>query len=156
MQAATAFYLPRRIVGATKIRWKYRNGGTPLAGNYVLAIFDASGREVVDTGSVAFTGAASSFQERSETIAATTFEAGVYYVFIGIDTSAGSATFDGANLTVGASGGEPLGKPAPNLAVRAASGALVVPTTLLSMTDVAGLSAATAILSVPDVCLSVG
>jgi hypothetical protein len=51
----------------------------------VIAIFDASGRKIIDTGSVAFAGARQhmAFRARSETITATTFEAGWYYGFFG-------------------------------------------------------------------------
>ncbi len=153
-QAALAFYLPRRIVGATKIRWKYSQGVTALAGNYVLAILDASGRKIVDTGSVAFAGAAGSFQARAETIAATTLEAGVYYVLVGVDSSTGGILFQGSSMGI-ASAATP-GANAPNLAL-AGSGGLTVPTTLLAMTDLYGLAVAAGdVPSVPDVCLSVG
>ena len=156
-QAAVACYLPRRIVGATKIRWKYAQAGAddegPLAGNYTLAIFDASGREIVDTGSVAWVGAEDTLQVRTETIASTTMEAGVYYCFVGVDSSSdGSAYFSGTHLDVGSSPGHVM----RNLALCAGSGGVTVPSTLLGMTDVAGLTAATAIPSVPDICLSVG
>ena len=156
-QAAVACYLPRRIVGATKIRWKYAQAGAddeePLAGR-TLAIFDASGREIVDTGSVAWVGAEHMLQVRTETIASTTMEAGVYYCFVGVDSSSdGSAYFSGnARPDVGSSPGHVM----RNLALCAGSGGVTAPSTLLGMTDVAGLTAATAIPSVPDICLSVG
>ena len=94
-QAAYLAYLPRRIVGATRIRWKYTQGSpSRVSGDYNIAIYDASGRKVVETGVIAWVtalgGVTVNFQERVETITATTFEPGHYYVAIGIDTSAGS------------------------------------------------------------------
>jgi hypothetical protein len=62
--------LPRRIVLATRIRWGYRQTATPTTGNYVFAICDATGRPIVNTGSVAYAGIANSDNRRSEAIAA--------------------------------------------------------------------------------------
>lgn len=155
-QGAVAFYLPRRIVGATKLRFKYtQSGGESLTGSYVIAIFDASGRKIVDTGAVAFAGGVNSFQVRAETIAATTFEAGVYYVFVGLDTTnTGVARFIGRSLTVETSGNP--GAPAPNLGLYSATGGTTVPATLLGMTDVVSLSATTTPPPIPDIYVSVG
>ena len=58
-----------------------------ITGSYNIGIYDASGRKIVETGSVAFTGANSTMQNRSEVITATTFEAGNYYVVIGVDST---------------------------------------------------------------------
>lgn len=153
-QAAVLFYLPRRIVGATRIRWKYVHGTTALTGNYVIGIYDSSGRKIVDTGSVAFTGALSTYQARSETIAATTFEPGLYYVLIGVDTGAGSASISGFNTAL-VNSGLP-GPSEPNVVVRSATGGVTAPTTLLGFTDAHGLAANTDIPSVPSIALSVG
>ena len=155
-QAAALMYLPRRIVGATRIRWTYSQNATANTGSYVLAIFDASGRRIVDTGSVAFTGAASSWQERSETIAATTFEPGLYYVFVGFDTATASA--QSSWVGVDHSFGSISARPAitRNQLLRSTSGGVTVPTTLLGFTDVGSLTAAINMPMVPVVALSVG
>lgn len=154
-QSAVLMYLPRRIVGATRIRWKYaQNSGTAMAGNYVLALFDASGRGIVNTGTVAWAGAVNTWQVRSETIAATTFEAGWYYVFMGNDSTAGVAVYHGVSLVI--AGDVTTGGTMPNMALRLSTGGTTVPTTVLGMTDTNGLTAATAALPVPLVSLSVG
>jgi hypothetical protein len=155
-QSAILMYLPRRIVAATKIRWRYGNASPAATSNYVFAIFDASGRKIIDTGAIAFAGGANTFQERSETITATTFETGAYYVFFGIapmTTSAqvGIAGF-GYNNSIGANQHS-----IRNVALRLNSGGTTVPTTLLGFTDMAGTTtAATQMLPVPLVALSVG
>jgi hypothetical protein len=156
-QAAIACYLPRRITSATKIRWKYaQNSGTALAGNYVIAIFDASGRKIIDTGSVAFAGAVSTTQVRSETIAATTFEAGVYYVFIGVDTTEGGGKYTGYDTgSTAGTAGNPRAV-AANAALAATTGGLTVPSTLLGLTDTGAASTTITAVPVPAVCLSVG
>jgi hypothetical protein len=150
-QGAYLAFLPRRIVSATRIRWQYRQDGTTaLAGNYVIGIYDASGRKVIDTGSVALTGATSSLQARSETITATTFEPGWYYVLFGLDSTAGnSINFHGVNFR--ASCDRVSG---PNLAFRSASGGVTAPTTILGFTDYWGADIAQ--IGVPVVSLSVG
>ena len=94
-RVAGLFWLPRRIKSANRIKWSYGQKATALAGNYRIGIYDASGRLIVETGSTAFTGANGTIQRRSETITATTLEAGPYYVYIAADTSAGSAGYVG-------------------------------------------------------------
>ncbi len=154
-QSAALMWLPRRIAGVTRIRWRYLQEATPLAGNYVLALFDASGRWLLGTGSVAFTGAANSTQERSEAITAITLEPGLYYLFIGIDTSAGSAVYPGVALGAGAGAAAAvLGARVRNECLYATSGGLTVPTTLLGLTDQAVTPGNAP--SVPLVTLSVG
>jgi len=148
-QGAVLCYLPRRIVGATRIRWKYeQNSVTAMTGNYVFGIYDSSGRKVIDTGSVAFTGAASSVQQRSETIAATTFEPGTYYVLFGADyTNAGAYSTHGTRwvqATVNY----------PNIALYSATGGVTAPTTVLGFVDQSGIVSAD--IMVPHVALSVG
>jgi len=151
-QVAALVYLPRRIASATRIRWKYTQGATAMAGNYVIGIYDASGRLIVDTGSVAFAGAASSVQVRSETITATTFEAGAHYVFLGVDSSTGgsSVSFNGINLAAVAQ------IPTPNIGFGATTGGVTVPTTILGLTDMGPSTAATILPPVPMISLSVG
>jgi hypothetical protein len=156
LQAAVAVRLPRRILNATRLRWKYNQGSEAITGNYVLAIFDASGRKIVDTGSIALTGAKDTTQVRSDAISATNFEAGLYYVFFGISVSGGvssAARFYGVDMTPTASRPTAL---VPNLALRSAAGGVTVPSTLFGMTDVVGVSLLTSVLAIPDIFLSVG
>lgn len=150
-QAAGAFYLPRRIVSATRIRWGYMQWATTaITGNYVLAIFDASGRKIVDTGSVALVGAAGSLQERSETISATSFDAGMYYVFFGLD-----ATNTGSLYTPGLFGfGTQIQSPFRNVLLGSTSGGLTVPSSLASFVEHWPVQAA--LPTVPFTALSVG
>lgn len=159
MQSAALMFLPRRIVAATRIRWKYTHGATANTGNYNIGIYDASGRQIVATGAVAFTGAGSSFQQRSETISATTFEAGYYYVAAGWDsaTAGGITGYEAFELGVlGGGANDLIGAGVPNVGLRSATGGTTLPTTLLSMTDVSGITSSTSVPAVPMVALSVG
>lgn len=150
-QCAVLQYLPNRIESATRIRFRYVQGSTAIAaGNWIISIFDASGRLIVSTSSTAFTGSANSIQNISATITATTFEAGLYYVHVGTTGSTASSfvNFLGAN---------PKTAFAPNLCFHATSGGVTVPTTLLSMVDSYTIDPiATRIPYVPKVALSVG
>lgn len=147
LQVAHLVQVPRRIVGATRIRWRYQQG-TPTAatGTYCLALYDSSGRLIVGTGAVAFTGAAASVQARSETIAATTVEAGVVYLMFGVDytNSPNAFTWAGAR-----------GSAWPNAYLRSLTGGAAAPNTLLSFTDV-GASTFLTTDDVPVCALSVG
>lgn len=101
-----AVYLGRRVVAATKLRWKYvqAGSGTAMTGSYSFALFEPSGRQIVQTGSQALTGALSSIQVRSEVISPTTFEAGWYIVGVGTTAIAGnSITYTGIPIGVAAS-----------------------------------------------------
>lgn len=102
-QVHAAIWIPRRIVGATRLRWRYIHGATAMAGTYAFIISDASGRKIVDTGAVAYTGAGSSIQVRAETIAATTFEKGLHYLGFGNDSTAGSFVARGVDNNSSAS-----------------------------------------------------
>jgi len=82
-QAAVLCSLPRRILGATKIRWGYKQTVTPTTGTYNIAICDASGRPIQASGAQAFTGAASADVQRSEAIASSDWEPGMYWVLFG-------------------------------------------------------------------------
>lgn len=156
-QAAVARILPRRIANATRIHWKYvQNSATALAGNYTIAIFDSSGRLVVaPAAATAFAGAVSTIQPVAITIPATTFEAGMYYVMIGVDSTAGQAYFSGDHLEVGGTNLPHVGHIGPNMAVRLGSGGTTVPNTLFGFSDVHALAVATSVPSVPDISLSV-
>lgn len=127
-QSAAAVWLPNAIT-ATKIRWSYQQGATAATGNYNIGIYDASGRKIVETGSVAFAGAANSTQLRTETISSTRFEAGVYYVVIGttIATASSSVAFNGVpiNTRRGRQGA----------VWYSTTGGVTLPTTILSFTD---------------------
>ena len=157
MQGAYIATLPRRIVGATRLRWKYAQGATNATTNYNIAICDMSGRLIVATGATAFSGAANAIVEASLTITATTFEAGNYFVWMGVAalTAASAVSFHGvqANISVTAPGA-----PFRNHKLQLGSGGTTFPATntLLGYTDVAGVVAAANELPVPMVALSVG
>lgn len=155
-QVAAAMYLPRRIASATRIRWTYDHGGTALTGNYILGIYDSSGRKIIDTGSVAFTGASTTKQARSETITATTFEPGWYYALLGVDAT-NSGTVEYWGVCAGVSQNDATGSSviAPNLLLRSATGGVTVPTTILSFTDVSTITD-TVFPPMPVIALSVG
>lgn len=111
-----AHLLPRRIVGATRIRLPATFGG---AGNMNVAIYDASGRKIVETGSVAKS-------TNPLTIAATTFEAGLYWVGIGVDGTAATGSFIHDWYSHGS---------VPSLQGAVSSGGLTLPTTLAAITN---------------------
>ena len=149
VQAAALMWLPRRIEGATRINWKYQHSATAATGSYSLAIFDASMTLVAGMSAAAtFTGAANTIQVRAETITAATLEAGAYYVFIGVDTTAGSCGYYGVD-------GGALLHPAAGLAYRSASGGATVPATLLSFTDTGSSTSGLSSPLVPLLSLSV-
>lgn len=81
-QQAYAVYLPRRIVSATRIRWAAAS--SVASSTIMFALYDASGRKIIDTGSVsaAVTG------RQSTAITATTLEPGVYYLVVGAGATA--------------------------------------------------------------------
>lgn len=146
-QVALLQYLPTRIANATKIKFRLGHSATALAGNYNIAICDASGRPIVSTGSTALTGSASTSALQSATITSTTFEAGLYYVLIGLDTSAGTADCFGYHS---------YSAYAPNIGFHATSGGTTLPTTILSLTDTSTATPAvvTALPVLPQVMLA--
>jgi hypothetical protein len=156
-QAAVLVYLPRRIVNATRIRWKYRQDAvTANTGNYNLGVYDASGRQIVATGAVAFAGAINTYQVRSEAITATTFEAGCYYLFAGWDTATagGASNFRGVFTAIQAG---VAGVSGPNVMYSGgATTGTTLPTTLNAMTDVNTRTADAGGAPVPIFALSVG
>jgi hypothetical protein len=150
-------YVPRRIVGATRIRWGYRqNATTALTGNYVWSIFDASGRTIVSTATTAFTGAAGSTQRRADTITATTLERGYYWFLFAANglNGAGSALCTGGSTDTGATGTDGRLAPFVNEVVQAQPNNLTIPTTILAYVDAA--TAQGQHLGVPVCSLSVG
>jgi hypothetical protein len=153
-QSAALMYLPRRIVGATRIRFRYQHAASALGGSFAIGIYDASGRLVV-SGSQAFMGANNEVINAALTIAATTLERGAYYVLFGIDTTAGGGcTFRGV-ATAAAGSANITGF--ANLFLYSNSGGWTVPTTLLGFTDAISFNTTTALrLGVPLVALSVG
>lgn len=154
-QGAVLMYLPRRIVGATKVRWHYLQGSTANSANYIFSFCDASGRHIVSTSATAFTGTANQEIEANASLTATTtFEAGLYYVFFGCAAGTASSTvsyqsplYASVSLTSGY-------VPARNIAFRNTSGGTTFPAanTILGMTDVGGFTGAavtTGVLNVP-------
>lgn len=154
-QAAALFYIPRRIVGATRVRWKYSQGGTALTGNWNIGIYDASGTLIVATGSTAFTGALNTVQNVAAAITATTFEPGAYYVVIGLGTLAtGTVIFSGCQMVV--SLGTVIGPNVGGVALRSGSGGISLPNSILAYTDVGTATSAIGTHYVPLISLSVG
>lgn len=129
---AALFYLPHRIASATRIRWRYTQQATALTGNYVFGIYDTLGVKIVDTGSVALTGAALSRQARSEAITAHTLESGPYYVL---------AMFSKGNAgTIAFSGVETANSPVPNVGLRKPAAGFTAPSTIADFTDTTALT----------------
>lgn len=156
MQAAALMWLPRRIVGATRIRWRYQQGTTANAAGVALFICDASGRQIL-TSSTTFTGAANQTVEAAFVIGAQTFEAGWYYVGIGFAAlTAASVVYYSGVVTGVATLGNTVGPAYRNLAFRSTTGGTTAPTTLAAFTDCASLAGATAAPMVPIPALSVG
>jgi hypothetical protein len=154
-QAAALMWLPRRIVGATRIRWRYVQGVTAATSNYVLFVSDVSGRVVAQTAATAFAGAVNTAQEASVALTATTtFEEGWYYVSIGLAavTAASTVAIWGANMVIASAGASLMVR---NIGLRSAAGGTTVPTTILAYTDIASLTAVTATPSIPICTLSV-
>jgi hypothetical protein len=156
MQSAALMWLPRRINGVTKLRWKYQQGATAAATNYTIFICDASGRQLLSTGAVAFTGALNTTTEVSATLTVSNWESGWYYVGIGVaPMTASSVVYYNGVVGGVATGNNLLGAPYRNVVLRSATGGSTPPTTILSFTDTAGLSGTTAVPPVPIVALSV-
>lgn len=155
-QSAALMFLPRRIVSATRVRWRYQQGATANAGNWIIGIYDATGRNIVSTAATAYVGGANTYTEATTTIAATTFEAGWYWVAIGNSAATAASTVVAVSVfgTLANAGGP--GVPYRNIMVRVGSGGTTLPTTLLGMTDVGALGAATVSPAVPLIALSVG
>lgn len=123
-QVAASVFLSRRTI-ATKLRWQYVQGGSALTGNYIFAIFDASGQLIVTSSVTALAGAANSFQQRNETIPITTFQAGWYHVFFGVASLAGGTIVYPGVVTANTAGSS-IGAAAQQIAfVRPASGTAV-------------------------------
>ncbi|MBA3844595.1 MAG: hypothetical protein H0X39_18605 [Actinobacteria bacterium] len=156
-QYAARCFLARRIVNATRVRWKYTQLGSALTGNYNIGIYDDSGRKIIETGSVAFTGSVNTVVARVETITATSFEAGWYFVVIGFASlAAGSVAITGAVIVNSSSVGSPN---LPGVGYVAGAGGVTLPafmnppTTFLDL----GSSGIAAVAStVPALAVSVG
>jgi hypothetical protein len=157
-QSAALHILPRRIVGATKLRWRYGQAATTAyTGNYIFAIYDASGRLVAATASTAIGGAINTWRVESVSLTATTtFEAGMYYVFFGNALAGGSGNCTTTGVTLGDSAGTNTGPNAPGLALRNTSGGVTLPATntILGMTDIGAQTTSAAGVTVPSVTLS--
>lgn len=157
MQGSYMAYLTRRIVGATRIRWKFAQGATPATSNFNAAIVDQSGRLIIAQGATAFTGGANAIVNAAGVITATTFEPGWYEVWFGVAalTAASALSFTGVqgNISVTAPG-----SPFANIKSHSAAGGTTFPAsnTLAAYTDVAAQAAAANNLPIPMVSLSVG
>ena len=158
-QSAVAAYLPRRIVGATKLRWAYQQTGVSAAtSNYNIGIMDASGRLLVSTGATAFAGATGSRTAVTATITSTTLEAGAYFVVFGLAAMTGSSAvgFRGFDPTTNSSQVFPgVG----GIAYRLTSGGTTLPTSIQAMlagggSDVNAAAGAATSVPVPVISLS--
>ena len=158
-QVACLMYLPRRIVGATRVRWRYLQGATANAGNGIIAIYDASGTFVAATAATAFAGAANVRTEASWALtAALTAEAGAYYVFFGFGTATASSTMFFNGVVTASFNSISIGPLARNLQFYLATGGTTLPAAgnILGMADTAGNTSALGSPSVPIIALSVG
>ena len=155
MQGAYVAKVPRRIVNATRIRFKIAQGATPATSNFNAGIFDISGRVLAAGTLQAFSGAGNAFVEVAVTIVATTFDAQDVFVMFGVAalTAASAVSFTGVqgNTAVAFPGA-----PFRNIKGHNAAGGTTVPTTLGGFTDVASQAATASNLPVPVVSLSVG
>lgn len=157
-QACGLVYLPRRIVSATRIRWRYTQGGTANTANFNIGIYDASGRQIVATGATAYTGTLNQIQNVSVAISATTFEPGYYWIALGNAAGTASASIAGTGMTAGGSFASVAVGPTPNLYGYAASGGTTLPTTISGgFTDINTATGTQALRGgVPLVALTVG
>jgi len=156
-QAAALFYLPRRIVGATRMRAHIQQGATANAQNFGWGIYDASGRQLVLTTPQAYGGTANQQVALSVTISAQTLDAGYYWIWHA--NAAGTAS---ATVTAQAVGPSATTSAAffsgPNQFAYATAGGTTAPQTIAAMIDYNTITAAavTARPAVPVITLSVG
>lgn len=155
-QTAVLMWLPRRIVGAVKIRWKYMQSAVANANAYTIFICDASGRNIAQTtGPPVFSGALNTLVERGDAIGSTTFEAGWYYVGFGAAAMTAGSTVWFPGVAVSSANGVSTYSPnTRNLAFRSATGGSGAPATILGFTDVSSLTAPNSQVMVPIPCLS--
>jgi hypothetical protein len=155
MQGAFMCKIPRRIVNATRLRFKFAQGATPAITNFILGLYDISGRLIVAGPSTAFSGGANAIVEAALVLAATTFDPQDCFVVLGVAplTAASAVSFTGVQgaLTVTAPGA-----PFRNIKGHSATGGVGLPTTLGAFTDVASVAAAATHLPLPVVSISVG
>lgn len=156
-QGAYLGMLSRRIVNATRIRFRFAQGATPATSNYNIALLDTSGRLIVAVGAAAFTGIANAMVEVAGVIAATTFESGPIIVWMGVAalTAASAVSFWGVQ------GNGTITAPGPNhrnQKYSLNSGGTTFPATLNigGYSDVAANVAAYSALPMPIVSVSVG
>jgi hypothetical protein len=164
-QSAFAMFLPRRIP-ATHIRWRYVQGASPSSAGYNMAICDASGRLIGQTGLVVLTGAAGTSQRpvlpfNPALPAGYIFDAGWYYTWCGLTTigTNPSVGFPGYNCDNGTIGGiNTFASPALNLVFKSNTGDATFPAsnTILGMGDAYNDSSGTNCLPMPQITLSVG
>lgn len=155
MQGAYKATLSRRILGATRIRFRFAQGATPATSNFMVGVADASGRLIIASASTAFSGIASALVEGAATIAATDFEAGDYFPWMGVAalTASSAISFFGVQGSISITAPGPSQRGAK---YHSATGGVTAPTTFLAYTDVAAAVAAAAMLPMPIMSLSVG
>lgn len=156
-QGAYLGFLSRRIVNATRIRFRFAQGATPAVTNFNVAMLDASGRLIIASGILAFSGGANALVEQSCTITATTFESGPLIAWMGIAplTAASAVSFSGVqgNVTVTAPGPGQR-----NVKWHSATGSTTFPVLnrIDAYTDVVAAIVASSFLAMPIFSLSVG
>lgn len=99
MASFALMYLPHRIVGATKLRFRHLQGATAnvAAANQVLGIYDAAGKLMSFTTLGAWAGTANQIVENSLTLTNQspyigTYEVGYYYVYMGVGAATASSS----------------------------------------------------------------
>lgn len=155
-QVAALVFLPKRIRGATRIRWRYFQGTTAAATQFNIGIYDASMRKILETTPGTFSGALSTTQNSIFTITATDFDMGNYYLCFGGAAATASSTVFAAGIggTSTSMTALPLG---PNLFLFSATGGVVLPTTLAAFTDWQSVTGAPTLRgAVPFISLGVG
>ena len=175
-------YLPHRIP-ATHVRWRYvQDPAVQVATGQTwnIAICDASGRLIGQTGAVAFAGGTSTSQRIAAPFnpalpAGYVFDAGWYYVWAGISALGATQTcfftgysVDNQNFTDGGSGASGGGNPpivgagdmppVQNLAFRNNTGGTTfdASNTILNMADCYADTGLTTCLPIPQIALSIG
>lgn len=151
-QVFVAVFLPRRIVGANTIRFKYAQITANLTGNFNFAMYDGSGRFIVQTGSQAFNGVSTTVVNAAPTITPTTFESGWYYAAFGVGTLTGG----GAIAFLGATVNQANSLFSPSIAGVAywGTGGVAMPNELFGLADVGAATGAVPSLILPTFTLS--
>ena len=140
-QSAALVWCPRRMVGVTKIRWRYGVTTTIAAsGTYIFALCDASGRFIAQTAATAFDTTAAPDDDEPVVNWTSSFniDIGWHYLVFGVAgfSSAGVIRFNGLILPTGGDGTVSAGSGDGPTAANQAFGVTTGGTTLGSGSDV--------------------